>query len=481
MGQKININPENAYFVTDQKLALHEKRLRNQKQHAHSGRKNKPRNRRCSCCRSNSRSPKPVLKRRLTHEIEHDQLIYEIFNSGVGEQYYYFDDHEKFEDYDFFGNQKNNTVRFKKTKTQGLSDEREGKRDVVRVEKTTPKYYQNSENVKIIKDSTKTSIILNNIDRFEFETLFLKASQFKYLCEKKGFKCECGGYPVIDVKKFYTLPGRNIQRTERFDFKCKNSECRKSSLKKPKHIEAFEHFRYNSLQLNHNTCRWVCKEPDLTETRLEHIERLSGCDVKFVEKHGLVITSRNSKHFWDKYAGWRSQKNCDHTLQQLLNNPRKLLYHNNQNKIITIRPELKNFSQKQLVERCYSKYFSHIKTVSVLKFSAPFSAKFSYMFDGTSSVNFTTHDIRVSTGERWKGSNFLKRYKDKINQQIFMEDSCVICFSDRPEMIFLPCGHFCMCSGCYGVYKTGLSYCRISDLCPICRKTINSTVQTNDL
>ena len=39
MGQKINIDPENAYFVTDQKLALHEKRLRNQKQHAHSGRK----------------------------------------------------------------------------------------------------------------------------------------------------------------------------------------------------------------------------------------------------------------------------------------------------------------------------------------------------------------------------------------------------------------------------------------------------------
>lgn len=166
---------------------------------------------------------------------------------------------------------------------------------------------------------------------------------------------------------------------------------------------------------------------------------------------------------------------------ELLNNPRKLLYHNNQNKIITIRPELKNFSQKQLVERCYSKYFSHIKTVSVLKFSAPFSAKFSYMFDGTSSVNFTTHDIRVSTGERWKESNFLKRYKDKINQQIFMEESCVICFSDRPEIIFLPCGHFCMCSGCYGVYKTGLSYCRIADMCPICRKTINSTVQTNDL
>ena len=93
---------------------------------------------------------------------------------------------------------------------------------------------------------------MKNINLSDFETLFLKATQFEYLCEKNGFKCKCGEYPVVDTNIFYEFPKtRNNfhSKLKRFDFKCKNSDCEKSSLKRPKNIEAFEHFRYNSLEL----------------------------------------------------------------------------------------------------------------------------------------------------------------------------------------------------------------------------------------
>lgn len=48
-------------------------------------------------------------------------------------------------------------------------------------------------------------------------------------------------------------------------------------------------------------------------------------------------------------------------------------------------------------------------------------------------------------------------YSDSADQT-----SCVICFSLKPNVVFVPCGHFCCCQGCASnVFR-----------CPICRITI---------
>jgi len=49
---------------------------------------------------------------------------------------------------------------------------------------------------------------------------------------------------------------------------------------------------------------------------------------------------------------------------------------------------------------------------------------------------------------------------------------CVVCVNHTKEVVFLPCGHLCMCSGC--MEREGGA--RVRD-CPMCRRAIESTVR----
>jgi len=100
--------------------------------------------------------------------------------------------------------------------------------------------------------------------------------------------------------------------------------------------------------------------PDLSETRLEQIERLSGCYISFDERKGLSIKAHSGKHFWERYKPISDKKFND---QKTV---RKFLYYNHQNKVITLRPELKNLSKNDRVIRCFRKYFQ-LKTITVPK------------------------------------------------------------------------------------------------------------------
>ena len=56
--------------------------------------------------------------------------------------------------------------------------------------------------------------------------------------------------------------------------------------------------------------------------------------------------------------------------------------------------------------------------------------------------------------------------------KIFDISECVICMTEISSVIFIPCAHRCTCEGCYNQLKKTKS----SVGCPICRRTINSTI-----
>ena len=52
--------------------------------------------------------------------------------------------------------------------------------------------------------------------------------------------------------------------------------------------------------------------------------------------------------------------------------------------------------------------------------------------------------------------------KYKPGTQTFKEDKCVICITNKPNILFYECGHLIICKECYKKYK--------NDKCPKCRK-----------
>ena len=57
---------------------------------------------------------------------------------------------------------------------------------------------------------------------------------------------------------------------------------------------------------------------------------------------------------------------------------------------------------------------------------------------------------------------------DKNDNKTFKEDECLICFENKPNVLFCGCGHICMCEGCLEYYE--------SYKCPIC-KNINRNIR----
>jgi len=55
--------------------------------------------------------------------------------------------------------------------------------------------------------------------------------------------------------------------------------------------------------------------------------------------------------------------------------------------------------------------------------------------------------------------------KDNIIEE-FDKKCCSVCFINESNIIFIPCGHLCMCNQCYNKY---LEHNMNMTLCPICR------------
>ncbi len=53
--------------------------------------------------------------------------------------------------------------------------------------------------------------------------------------------------------------------------------------------------------------------------------------------------------------------------------------------------------------------------------------------------------------------------RETIDNEKESRRKCVICWSDPPNQIFIPCGHLCICTQC------SLNMNRIAARCPICR------------
>ena len=60
---------------------------------------------------------------------------------------------------------------------------------------------------------------------------------------------------------------------------------------------------------------------------------------------------------------------------------------------------------------------------------------------------------------------------DMSKLKIFQVDECIISYSEVPNIILVPCGHLCCCSGCYKAMQS----CGNAKSCPICRRKVDTT------
>uniref|UniRef100_K3WR97 RING-type domain-containing protein n=1 Tax=Globisporangium ultimum (strain ATCC 200006 / CBS 805.95 / DAOM BR144) TaxID=431595 RepID=K3WR97_GLOUD len=54
------------------------------------------------------------------------------------------------------------------------------------------------------------------------------------------------------------------------------------------------------------------------------------------------------------------------------------------------------------------------------------------------------------------------------------EPDCLVCFESPKEQIFVPCGHFCMCTSC-------IQQLVHPKKCPLCREPIKNTIHLDEL
>ena len=56
----------------------------------------------------------------------------------------------------------------------------------------------------------------------------------------------------------------------------------------------------------------------------------------------------------------------------------------------------------------------------------------------------------------------LKELESRVKEDVALADNCIICFTERRGIVFIPCGHFCMCLTCSDNFEE----------CPMCRVKI---------
>lgn len=83
-------------------------------------------------------------------------------------------------------------------------------------------------------------------------------------------------------------------------------------------------------------------------------------------------------------------------------------------------------------------------------------------------------NIRILSDEESKiyKKNNVKE-EDISELKIYEIGDCVVCLSIPSNIIFIPCGHMCVCNECYQGLK------KIKNCCPLCRRNITKVI-TND-
>ena len=76
------------------------------------------------------------------------------------------------------------------------------------------------------------------------------------------------------------------------------------------------------------------------------------------------------------------------------------------------------------------------------------------------------NDKRNGYGKEYDEYNILIREgiwkDDKFIKEITDDELCIICFQEKRNIAFLPCGHFCICQTCCQKYK--------DNKCLVCRE-----------
>ena len=96
------------------------------------------------------------------------------------------------------------------------------------------------------------------------------------------------------------------------------------------------------------------------------------------------------------------------------------------------------------------------------------------MLDGRTALSYR-NGISLMTAERWREANFKRRYARTVGRGFFMAETCIICYSEAPEALFVRCGHICMCFECYESFQSDQGG-RHKGQCPVCRSVVRQAL-----
>jgi len=90
----------------------------------------------------------------------------------------------------------------------------------------------------------------------------------------------------------------------------------------------------------------------------------------------------------------------------------------------------------------------------------------SLVFKGTSLSHYSVKGKHIKNlGTSLPEDNIKDRSELK---EIYIADDCVICLDEKPNVVFGPCGHSCMCKVCFEQMQ------KIKQQCPLCRRPITN-------
>ena len=89
--------------------------------------------------------------------------------------------------------------------------------------------------------------------------------------------------------------------------------------------------------------------------------------------------------------------------------------------------------------------------------------------------------IQNASGIGTKVRGFYKALSDQelvvevldISEEQQQAEECVVCLSNKKEIVFYPCGHQCLCSPCSERFKREAQH----NICPICRNRIIDSIK----
>lgn len=90
-------------------------------------------------------------------------------------------------------------------------------------------------------------------------------------------------------------------------------------------------------------------------------------------------------------------------------------------------------------------------------------------------VNKTYNSLISFTSNLWSGKFLENKNKTEVNnghlyhQDLNDDKLCIVCQENPKEIIYLPCGHFCLCKDCSNQIR------KTQKNCPVCRKQVKRT------